>query len=65
MPVVKVYKYKLRPNARFITVCESALEGCRELYNGVIRERREAYRMQGVSINYRGRESTPVHCCYG
>jgi hypothetical protein len=49
---LKAYKYKLRLNARFRAACERTLEVCRELYNAGLQERREAWRMNGLSLNY-------------
>jgi transposase len=49
---MKAYKYKLKTNAKFVAGCSATLDVCRELYNAAIQERRDAYRMNGVSINY-------------
>lgn len=52
MQEVKAYKYKLRTNAKFEAACVAALNICRELYNAALQERRDAYRINGLSINY-------------
>ena len=52
MPAVKAYKYKLKTNAMFVAACSSTLDVCRELYNAALQERRDAYRINGLSINY-------------
>jgi putative transposase len=49
---VKAYKYKLKLNAKFEAACGAALNICRELYNAALQERRDAYRINGLSINY-------------
>jgi putative transposase len=49
---VKAYKYKLRLNARFLAACERTLEVCRELYNSALQERRDAWQINHVSVNY-------------
>jgi putative transposase len=49
---VKAYKYKLKTNAKFVAGCSATLDVCRELYNAALQERRDAYRINGVSINY-------------
>lgn len=49
---VKAYKYKLKTNARFVARCSATLDICRELYNAALQERRDAYRTNGLSINY-------------
>jgi len=52
MPVVKAYKFKLKTNPKFVDACCSTLDICRELYNAALQERRDAYRINGLSINY-------------
>ncbi|HEU0184501.1 MAG TPA: transposase [Blastocatellia bacterium] len=49
---VKAYKYKLKTNAGFVAGCSATLDICRELYNAALQERRDAYRINGLSINY-------------
>src|SRR5215510_2639453 len=52
MRAVKAYKYKLKTNAMFVAGCSSTLDVCCELYNAALQERRDAYRINGLSINY-------------
>jgi transposase len=52
MPVVKAYKFKLKTNPKFVAACCSTLDICRELCNAALQERRDAYRIDGLSINY-------------
>lgn len=49
---MKAYKYKLKTNAKFVAGCSAALDICRELYNAALQERRDAYQINGLSINY-------------
>lgn len=52
MQDVKAYKYKLKTNAKFVAGCSATLNICRELYNAALQERRDAYQINGLSINY-------------
>src|SRR4030095_11840918 len=52
MQAVKAYKYKLKTNAKFVARCAATLNTCRELYNAALQERRDAYKVNGLSINY-------------
>jgi putative transposase len=49
---MKAYKFKLKMNQRFAANCEQTLDLCRELYNAALQERREAYRVQKISLNF-------------
>lgn len=49
---MKAYKYKLRTNKQFVENAEKTLDVCRELYNASIQERRDAWKMNRVSLNY-------------
>jgi putative transposase len=49
---VKAYKYKMKTNKKFVAKCEQTLDLCRELYNAALQERRDAYKINGLSINY-------------
>ena len=53
MRVVKAYKYKLKTNAKSAAGCSATLDVRRELYNAALQERRDAYQINGLSINYR------------
>src|SRR5689334_22822327 len=48
----KTYKYKLKPTLEQKRELERVLRLCRHVYNAAVGERREAWRMRGVSITY-------------
>ena len=50
--VRKTYKYKLKPTPEQERVLERTLMLCRHVYNAAVGERREAWRMCGVSVSY-------------
>jgi putative transposase len=50
---MKAYKYKLKPSAKIIAIFESWLALLCELYNAALEERRDAYRINHLSINYK------------
>jgi len=50
---MKAYKYKLKPSAKVIAIFESWLVLLSELYNAALQERRDAYRINHLSINYK------------
>lgn len=50
--VIKSYRYKLRPSKRVAQVFEQTLDVCRELYNAGLQERRDAWKLNKVSINF-------------
>jgi putative transposase len=50
--VCKTYKYKLKPTCEQERLLDRALVLCRHIYNAAIGERREAWRMRGVSVSY-------------
>jgi putative transposase len=47
---MKAYKYKLKPSAKVIAIFEIWLGLLCELYNAALQERRDAYRINGVSV---------------
>src|SRR5258706_9233559 len=49
---MKAYKFKLKLNKRFAANCQQTLTICRELYNAALQERRDAYKIQKVSVNF-------------
>ena len=49
---MRAYKYKLRLNRTFQANCERTLNVCRELYNAALQERRDAWAINRVSVNY-------------
>jgi putative transposase len=48
----KTFKYKLKPSPEQERELERALTLCRHVYNAAVGERREAWRMRGVSVSY-------------
>ena len=48
----KTYKYKLKPTPEQERVLDRTLMLCRHVYNAAVGERREAWRMRGVSVTY-------------
>jgi putative transposase len=50
---MKAYKYKLKPSAKIIAIFESWLALLCELYNAALQERRDAYRINHLSISYK------------
>jgi putative transposase len=50
---MKAYKYRLKPSAKIIAIFESWLALLCELYNAALEERRDAYRINHLSINYK------------
>ncbi len=49
----KAYKFRICPTQKQIGKLEWTLRRCKELYNAALEERREAYRMNGVSVSYK------------
>jgi putative transposase len=49
---MKAYKFKLKINKKFESRCEQTLDICRELYNAGLWERRDAYKLNGIFINF-------------
>jgi putative transposase len=50
--VHKTYKYKLKPTPEQERMLERTLILCRHVYNAAVGERREAWRLRGVSVSY-------------
>ena len=48
----KSYKFRIYPSKSQVILLENTLELCRELYNAALMERRDAWRLNRVSINY-------------
>ena len=48
----KSYTYKLKPTLEQARMLEQTLMLCRHVYNAAVGERREAWRLRGVSVNY-------------
>ena len=50
---MKSYKFKIkRPSKTVVRKFEQTLDLCRELYNGGLQERRDAYKLNRISVNY-------------
>jgi putative transposase len=50
---MKAYRYRLKPSAKIIAIFESWLALLCELYNAGLQERRDAYRINHISISYK------------
>ena len=48
----KSFKYRLSPTRKQEQALQWTLDRCRELYNAALQERRDAYRMCHLSLNY-------------
>ena len=50
---MKAYKYKIRrPSKAIVAKFEQTLDLCRELYNAGLRERRDAWKLNRISLSY-------------
>lgn len=56
------YKYRLYPNKEQSQRLEATLGICRLLYNSALEERREAYRLQRVSLGYKHQQNELPDC---
>jgi putative transposase len=52
MEIRRAYKYRLYPTKGQAAKLERVLDLCRELYNAALQERRDAYRMAGMTVSY-------------
>lgn len=50
--VRKAYKFRLYPNNEQVANLERSLDLCRDLYNGAIQERRDAWRLNRINISF-------------
>ena len=50
--VRKTYQYKLKPTPEQERALDRTLMLCRHVYNAAVGERREAWRMRGVTVTY-------------
>src|SRR5579884_4084836 len=48
----KAFKFRIYPTEKQIGKLEWMLRCCKELYNAALQERRDAYKMCGVSVSY-------------
>lgn len=58
----RTYKYLLRPTERQARALQHTLDLCRELYNGALQHRRDAYRMAGKSITFAEQSAVLGEC---
>jgi putative transposase len=49
----KAYKFRVYPTKKQVGKLEWMLRRCKELYNAALQERRDAYKMCGISVSYR------------
>ncbi len=49
---VKSFKFRIYPTRKQTETLQWTLDRTRELYNAALQERRDAYKMEGLSINY-------------
>lgn len=49
---MKSYKFKLKPSKRIENGFLEWLDVCRELYNSALQERRDAWKLNKISVNY-------------
>jgi transposase len=49
--VKKAYLYRLYPTAEQATLLQQQLDAAREVYNACLLERREDYRLAGLTLN--------------
>jgi putative transposase len=49
---MKAYKFRLKPTKKIAHTFECWLDGCRELYNAGLQERRDAWKISKLSVNY-------------
>lgn len=50
--IIKSYKFRIYPSKSQISILETTLDLCRELYNAALQERRDAYTLKRVLLNY-------------
>src|SRR6266446_3318186 len=50
--MLKAFKYRIYPTHRQESLLEQWLDICCELYNAALQERRDAYKLTGLSITY-------------
>ena len=49
---MKAYKFRIKPGKRIAQTFAQWLDGCRELYNAGLQERRDAWKTSRTSVNY-------------
>jgi putative transposase len=58
----KTFQYRLYPTHKQQTLLKAWLVLCCEVYNAALQERRDAYRMTGVSLSYAHQCAELPHC---
>src|SRR5439155_6245827 len=51
-PVLRTFRYQLKPTSKQVRLLQAVLEICREIYNAGLQERREAWRLERKKISY-------------
>ena len=51
--MLRTYEYRLYPSKKTTKILNNQLELCRHLYNNALTERKEAYRLSHISLNYK------------
>jgi putative transposase len=55
--IVKAYKYHFKPSKTQSEKLNSSLRLCKDLYNAALQERRDAYQLNRISINYQAQQN--------
>jgi putative transposase len=55
--MIKAYKFRIYPTAKQERALNQTLRTCQELYNAALQERRDAYKLAGVSITYQEQQN--------
>lgn len=55
--LIKAFKYHLKPNNSQSQKLDNTLRICKDLYNAALQERKEAYRLNRISINYQHQQN--------
>ena len=50
--ITKTFRFRIFPSKAQTTKLENTLDLCRDLYNSALQERREAYKLNKISLNY-------------
>lgn len=55
--IIKAYKFRFNPSkTQSVKLCDT-LRLCKDLYNAALQERKEAYRLNRISINYQAQQN--------
>lgn len=55
--IIKSYKFRISANKSVTAKFENTLNLCRELYNAALQERRDAYKLNRISITYQDQQN--------